>query len=208
MFEHITAGSNFEPNLSPLCCNMVHNETSAEAEQRLRGVLSSISQRDLVILRQMLPGQIRLATSSLVQGSATDNLRTFAYHSNVLSTGANHPAEDRVDCERRLRDILSGLPKRELHFLRQLVPQFEIQQPTTDSQSSAGPSSEPSRYPRPTAQPARCRSRSRSPIVVDRNLCTACGVRCSFPDCQQRCGKIVWSCGPPSHLRHYCQDHR
>ena len=187
---------------------MVHNETSAEAEQRLRGVLSSISQRDLVILRQMLPGQIRLATSSLVQGSATDNLRTFTYHSNVLSTGANHPAEDRVDCERRLRDTLSGLPKRELHFLRQLVPQFEIQQPTTDAQSSSDPSSEPSRYPRPTLQPARCRSRSRSPIVVDRNLCSACGVRCSFPDCQQRCGKIVWSRGPPSHLRHYCQDHR
>ena len=95
---------------------MVHNETSAEAEQRLRGVLSSISQRDLVILRQMLPGQIRLATSSLVQGSAADNLRTFTYHSSVLSTTANHPAEDRVDCERRLRDTLTGLPKRELQF--------------------------------------------------------------------------------------------
>ena len=149
-----------DPILAPLLANMVHNETSAEAEQRLRGVLSSISQRDLVILRQLLPGQIRLATSSLVQGSAADNLRTFTYHSSVLSTAANHSVEDRVDCERRLREALSSLPKRELHFLRQLVPQFHTQQPREEEQSSA----EPSRYPRPASQPARCRSRSRSPI--------------------------------------------
>jgi hypothetical protein len=193
-----------DPILAPLLADMVHNETSAEAEQRLRGVLSSISQRDLVILHQLLPGQIRLATSSLVQGSAADNLRTFTYHSSVLSTAANHSVEDRVDCERRLREALSSLPKRELHFLRQLVPQFHIQQPREEEQSSA----EPSRYPRPAAQPARCRSRSRSPTLVDRSFASSCGVQCSFPGCQKRCGKVIFALGPPSHLRHYCQDHR
>ena len=192
------------PTLVPPLADMVHNETSAEAEQRLRGVLSSISQRDLVILRQLLPGQIKLTTSSLVQGAAADNLRTFTYQSNVLSTTANQPLEDRVDCERRLKAALSSLPKRELHFLRQLVPQFHLQCPSEEELTNA----EAGRYPRPRPQPAQCRSRSRSPTLVDRSFASSCGVQCCVPGCSNRCGKVIFALGPPSHVRHYCQDHR
>ena len=192
------------PTLVPPLADMVHNETSAEAEQRLRGVLSSISQRDLVILRQLLPGQIKLTTSSLVQDAAADHLRKFTYQSNVLATTTNKPLEDRVDCERRLKTAISELPKRELHFLRQLVPQFHLQCQSEEDLTSA----DSGRYPQPRPQPAQCRSRSRSPTLVDRSFASSCGVQCCVPGCSNRCGKVIFALGPPSHVRHYCQDHR
>ena len=177
---------------------MVRTESTAGAEQRLRGILPYIAPCDLVRLQQLLPEYIRLT-----EGSTTDPDKTFFFQSTVLTSWSNQPLEHRADSEQRLRDALASVPKRELNFLRQLVPQYQ-QPPTPDDAATPASTS----YPLPTPLPTRCRIRSRSPTLVDRSFVHRCSVQCSASGCSAPCGKAIFALGAPSHTRHYCQDHR
>ena len=176
---------------------MAATESTAAAEQRLRGILPYIASRDLVLLRQMLPQQVRLT-----ERVTTDPTKTFSFQSRSTQNLA-HKAE----AEQRLQEALQSLTERELRLLRQLVPQY--QQTMVNQADSATTTNTAGRFVGPPPPPTtRCRSRSRSRETVDRSFCFRCSVECAYSGCLAPCGKPVFSVGSRTHLRHYCQDHR
>ena len=180
-------------------------ESTASTEARLREILSHINQADLVQLRQLLPEYLRTHVSTLTPSSQVQ----FDYRSNVISTLSNHPIQGRVDVQCQLKEALQGVSRRELHVLRQLVPQY-LPNPDLENpmDSPVDLLDQPRRFPHPVPPPTRCRSRSRSPELVPRSFVARCSMKCCYSGCGNPCGKPIFALGPASHIRHYCQEHR
>ena len=182
----------------------IHTESTASVENRLRGLLPYMNPADLVQLRQLLPEYLQM--THVNRGPAFPEVE-FAFRSNVISSTSNHPVEERVETQRRLREALDAVSHHELDILRQLVPQYL---PTSDAENENEVANleEPRRFPRPVPPPTRCHSRSRSPELVSRSFIARCSIRCSYSGCLKPCGKPVYALGSSSHVRHYCQEHR